>query len=74
MRTTVSFEPDIAAAIEQLRTQNDKNLSATVNELIRLGLLHKGMKKSKYEHQPAALGTKVDVSNIAEVLELLDDE
>ena len=38
MRTTVTFDGDVAAAIEQIRRERGLGVSAAVNELIRTGL------------------------------------
>ena len=38
MRTTLTLEPDVAAALERLREERDLTLKAAVNEALRLGL------------------------------------
>lgn len=38
MRTTVTFDPDVAAQIEQLRAGDDRPFKELVNELLRAGL------------------------------------
>jgi predicted transcriptional regulator len=38
MRTTLTLDDDVAAAIEQLRASRDQTLTAIVNEALRLGL------------------------------------
>ena len=71
MRTTVEFDDDAARAIEQLRRDEGIGVSEAVNRLIREGLLPRG--KSEPFRQPVrALGLTVDVSNVAEALEVLE--
>jgi hypothetical protein len=40
MRTTLTLDDDVSAAIEGLRRERDHTLKEEVNRLIRLGLLH----------------------------------
>jgi len=73
MRTTVNLDPDVVAAAERLRTERKIGLSEAVNELARAGL------RASPEHRPfrqrtRELGLRVDVSNVAEALDLLDSE
>lgn len=71
MRTTVEFDEDTAAAIEQYRRAHGVGVSEAVNELIRRGLLPRGDAPSF--HQPThALGLKIDVSNAADALDTLE--
>lgn len=72
MRTTVTLESDVAAAVERLRQADDVGVSEAVNRLIRAGLLVREQ-PAPYVHETRDLGLKVDVSNIGEVLDLLDD-
>jgi Arc/MetJ family transcription regulator len=72
MRTTVSLDDDVAAAIEQVRRLEGTGVSQAVNRLIRAGLVRPEAKGS-YHHRTSNLGLKLDVSNIGEVLDLLDD-
>lgn len=73
MRTTIKLDPDVLAAAEQLRRERHIGLGEAVNELARAGML------AKPEHKPFVQKThafqfKVDVSNIAEVMQLQDLE
>ncbi len=72
MRTTITLETDVAAAVDKLRRAETIGTSEAVNRLIRDGLLSKRPRKP-YVHRTANLGLRVDVSNIGEVLELLDE-
>jgi Arc/MetJ family transcription regulator len=71
MRTTVSLDDDVAAAVDQLRRERRLGLSEAVNELIRLAL-RTPRSRPVFRQRTAALGLRVDVSNVAEALDLLD--
>lgn len=72
MRTTITFDADTAAAVERLRRERGTGISAVVNELIRQGLNRPRM-KAAFVQRTSAGGALVDVTNIGEVLDLLDD-
>jgi len=72
MRTTVTLDDDVAAAVESLRRQEGTGVSETVNRLIRSTLARQPAKVA-YHHRSSDLGLKIDVSNIGEVLDLLDE-
>ena len=71
MRTTFTLDDDVSAEVERLRREEGIGISEAVNRLIRQGLARPG-KRTRYAHRSAALGMKVDVRNIGEVLDLLD--
>ena len=71
MRTTVEFDSDTAKVIEQLRRERGIGVSEAVNELIRRGLLPRSSDKP-FRQATHPLGLKVDVTNIAEALDLLE--
>jgi Arc/MetJ family transcription regulator len=71
VRTTVSLDDDVAAAVEQLRRERGLGLSAAVNELIRAGL-GRSRRRAAFRQRTAELGLRVDVSNVAEALDVLD--
>ncbi len=71
MRTTVEFDDDTAAAIDELRRQEGLGVSAAVNELIRRGLISRPA-PPRFEQKTMRLGLRIDVSNVAEALEQLD--
>jgi metal-responsive CopG/Arc/MetJ family transcriptional regulator len=72
MRTTVNLDDDVAAAVERLRRDRSIGLSEAINELIRAGLTVKRPRKP-FRQQSEHIGFKVDVTNVAEALELLED-
>ena len=71
MRTTVSLDPDIEAEVERLRRDEGVGLSEAVNLLARRGLA-RGKRPARYVHRSTDLGITVDVTNIGDVLDLLD--
>ena len=71
MRTTVSLEDDVAAAVEEIRRTRHIGLSEAVNELARAGMA--APRKGKvFQQRSADLGIRIDVSNVAEALDTLD--
>jgi len=72
MRTTLTLDDDVAAAVQRLRQQEGVGMAEAVNRLIRTGLATRTQRR-KYQHRTADVGIKVDVSNIGEILELLDE-
>jgi hypothetical protein len=71
MRTTIEFDPDNEKAIEQLRRDSGLGVSDAVNELIRRGLVAR-VPEQRYEPIHRQLGLTIDVSNLADALDLLD--
>lgn len=71
MRTTVRLDPEVAAAAEELRRKRHIGLGEAVNELARAGLA-RGERSTPFRQRTASVGLKIDVTNIAEALELLD--
>jgi len=71
MRTTVSLDEDVAAAVQRLRRERGIGVSEALNRLARAGLT---VKRSgpPFRQRAVKLGLKVDVTNVAEALELLD--
>jgi hypothetical protein len=71
MRTTVRLDPDVAAAAEQLRRERHIGLGEAINELARAGMRARPSQPA-FRQRTRAMGLRVDVSNVAEALELLD--
>jgi hypothetical protein len=72
MRTTVSLDDDVTAAVEELRRSKHVGLSEAVNELIRTGMAGAPRRRRAFRQRSAALGLRLDVSNVAEALDVLD--
>ncbi len=71
MRTTVEFDDDVAKAVERLRRELDLGVSEAVNQLIRRGLLQRAP-VTPFRQTTRRAGLKIDVSNVAEALDLLE--
>lgn len=71
MRTTVDLDDDTVRAIEHVKRARGIGLSEAINDLVRLGLLYQAPPKA-FSQVTHPLGTRIDVSNIAEALDLLD--
>ena len=71
MRTTFTLEPDVAAEVEAVRRREGLGISEAVNRLIRAGMVRE-KPAYRYVDRSTALGLKVDVTNIGEVLDMLD--
>jgi hypothetical protein len=71
MRTTVEFDDDTAAVIDQLRRERGIGVSEAVNELIRRGLLPRPAGE-RFRQPTRRLGLKIDVTNVAEALEVIE--
>jgi hypothetical protein len=59
MRTTLTLEDDVAAAIDHRRRERNHSLKQEVNELIRVGLLHvddKRPKAPRFRVEPLDIG------------------
>lgn len=72
MRTTILIDDDVAAAVERLRRDEGLGLSEALNRLARAGMAVKSPRHPTFRQRAVKLGLKVDVTNVAEALELLD--
>jgi Arc/MetJ family transcription regulator len=71
MRTTLSLDDDVAAAVQRLREERNLGLSEAVNELVRAGLAAPPRHKA-FRQRTANLGLRIDVSSVPDALEHLD--
>lgn len=71
MRTTIEFDPDVAKAVEDLRREHGTGVSAAVNTLIRRGMTS-APPRPRFQQRTAHLGLALDVSNVADALEILE--
>ena len=71
MRTTLRLDPEVAAAAERLRRERHIGLGEAVNELARAGLTQK-RKPARFRQRTAGVGLRVDATDIAGTLELLN--
>lgn len=72
MRTTIRLDPEVAAAAERLRKERHIGLGEAVNQLALAGLACKQEPAARFQQRTASVGLKVDVTNVADTLELLD--
>ena len=72
MRTTINLDDDVASEVAKLRRERGLGLSEAVNELVRVGLRSPSTDYT-YQHPTRKMGALVDLSNVADVLELLDE-
>jgi hypothetical protein len=73
MRTTVNLDDDVAAAIEQLRKERGLGVSSALNELARRGLAQGAIPRPRFSQQTSSGGARIDLTDIAGALELLDE-
>ena len=71
MRTTVTLDDDVAAAVARLRRERGVGVSEALNGLARAGLTVKST-RPPFRQRSVSLGLKVDATNVAEALEQLD--
>ena len=79
MRTTLTLDEDVAAALEQLRRTRGGRLKTVVNDLLREGLRHaqeRPARRSQFRTQSIDLGRArtSSVDNVADVLAVAEDE
>lgn len=73
MRTTVNVDEDVAAEIARLRREEGLGLSEALNLLARRGLAAEVAPRTRFRQESVDLGARVDVTNVGEVLDLLDE-
>ncbi len=71
MRTTVSLDDDVAAAVEEIRRARHVGMSEAVNELVRAGMAAPRRRRA-FRQRSSELGIRIDVSNVADALDVLD--
>ncbi|MBI2169888.1 MAG: CopG family transcriptional regulator [Actinobacteria bacterium] len=72
MRTTITFDDDVAAAVEKVRREEGKGLSEAVNDLVRRGLLSRRVPEKPFVQKTYPLGLKIDITCIGDALETLE--
>lgn len=68
----MTLEDDVAAALERTRRDRGVGMSEAVNELIRAGLTATKRSRPPFKQSTRSLGLRIDVTNIAEALEVLE--
>lgn len=71
MRTTVTLDRDVAAAIARIRREDGVGLSEALNRIARAGLTVKSARRP-FRQRTVKAGLLIDVSNVGEALELAE--
>jgi hypothetical protein len=78
MRTTLTIEPDVAAALEQRRRERRSSFKAEVNHLLRLGLeaersAERRAPTERFRVEPWPVGEiLIDIDDVSAALDLID--
>ncbi len=77
MRTTLTLDDDVAAAIEHRRREHNHSLKQEVNELIRVGLQHANEphpETPRFRVQPLDTGgLLIDIDDVSTALDLAEE-
>ena len=71
MRTTVTLDDDVEAAVTRVMRERSLRFSQAINELIRAGLSTR-QNKRPFRQRSSRIGLRIDVTNVADALELLE--
>ncbi len=71
MRTTVTLDDDVAAAVQHLCEERNIGPGEAINELVRAGLAA-APKRHAFRQRSVDLGLRIDASNVADATESLD--
>lgn len=79
MRTTLTLEEDVAAALKEAAYRTDRSFKAAVNETLRAGLaiLEAPPKPKRYRVEPTSLGgvlPGIDLDKALQLADSLEDE
>lgn len=79
MRTTLTLDDDVAAALERLRSSRDTTLKELVNEALRRGLRQmneRPRKRQPFRTRSVSLGRCLigGIDNVSEALAVGEDE
>jgi len=72
MRTTVTLDDDVTAAVEQLRREEHIGVSEAINRIARRGLGADRSKRKPFVQKTYPLGIKLDLTCIAAALEEIE--
>jgi hypothetical protein len=73
VRTTVNLDDDVSREVERLRTEQGLGLSEAVNRLARAGVTaRRSKRRQRFRQSTAPVGLRIDVSNVGDVLDMLD--
>jgi hypothetical protein len=72
MRTTVTLERDVAAAVDQLRRREGIGVSEALNRLVRAALVEPSKREPFRQRTVSAGRFLVDVSNVHDAIEAVE--
>lgn len=76
MRTTLTLDDDVAAAVEHRRRDLNHSLKQEVNELLRVGLMHvdeRPAEASRFLVEPLdAGGLLIDIDDVSAALDIAE--
>lgn len=73
MRTTLTLDPEVQAAVDALRAAEGVGPSEAVNRLARAGL-REPAPRAPFRQRTVGLGARRSLDDIAEVLDTLDHD
>lgn len=71
MRTTVTLDRDVAAALARIQRERGIGVSAALNELVRKGLAQP-LPAPPFVQRTSSMRARIDVTDVAEALDLLE--
>jgi hypothetical protein len=72
VRTTITLDDDVAAAVARLKAEGDVGVSQVVNDLVRKGL-SADEERPRFVQSTSDMGeSKLPLDNIGEVLDILE--
>jgi hypothetical protein len=74
MRTTVTLDPDVAAAVSHLQAERGIGVSAAINDLVRRGLSAE-QPRQRFVQETSSMGVPaIPLDDIAGVLDALEGD
>jgi hypothetical protein len=74
MRTTVTLDPDVAAAVSHLQAEQGIGVSAAINDLVRRGLASEHPRR-RFVQRTSSMGVpSIPLDDIAGVLDVLEGD
>lgn len=73
MRTTLTLDPEVQAAVDALRAKEGVGPSEAVNRLVRNGLRRTASTRAPFRQRTANLGARLPLDDVADVLDTLDE-
>lgn len=71
MRTTVSLDNDVVAAVQKLRAERNISVSKVVNELARAGLAVLSQ-RARFMQRTFPMGARIDITNVSDALKYIE--